>query len=109
MPCSTPRPGRSHEQTWPSRHRNALSQSVAANDLWCADYKGEFRLGNRSWCYSLTVTDHASRFVLLCEAMQTIREEHALTVELSPLELSHPWSGLRSGRLTCPAEDRDRT
>jgi transposase InsO family protein len=56
-----------------------LSQGVVPNDLWCADYKGEFRLGNRSWCYPLTVTDHASRFVLLCEAMQTTREELALT------------------------------
>jgi transposase InsO family protein len=56
-----------------------LSQGVAPNDFWCADYKGEFRLGNRSWCYPLTVTDHASRFVLLCEAMQTTREELALT------------------------------
>jgi len=27
----------------------------------------------------LTVTDHASRFVLLCEAMQTTREDVALT------------------------------
>jgi transposase InsO family protein len=56
-----------------------LSPGVAPNDLWCADYKGEFRLGNRAWCYPLTVTDHASRFVLLCEAMQTTREEPALT------------------------------
>ena len=56
-----------------------LSQGVAPHDLWCADYKGEFRLGNRSWCYPLTVTDHASRFVLLCEALQTTREEPALT------------------------------
>jgi transposase InsO family protein len=64
------------------RHRatgTPLSPGVASNDLWCADYKGEFRLGNRSWCYPLTVTDHASRFVLLCEAMQTTREELALT------------------------------
>ena len=56
-----------------------LSQGAAPNDLWCADYKGEFQLGNRSWCYPLTVTDHASRFLLLCEAMETTREEVALT------------------------------
>jgi transposase InsO family protein len=67
-----------------SKRRNratgtSLSQGLAPNDLWCADYKGEFRLGNKSWCYPLTVTDHASRFVLLCEAMQTTREELALT------------------------------
>jgi transposase InsO family protein len=42
-----------------------LSHGTAPNDLWCADYKGEFLLGNRRWCYPLTVTDHASRFVLL--------------------------------------------
>src|SRR6476659_6170342 len=46
-----------------------LSEGTAPNDLWCADYKGDFQLGNRSWCYPLTVTDYASRFLLLCEAM----------------------------------------
>jgi hypothetical protein len=51
-----------------------LSQGAAPNDLWCTDYKGEFRLGNRSWCYPLTVTDHALCFVLLCEALETTRE-----------------------------------
>jgi transposase InsO family protein len=56
-----------------------LSQPAAPNDLWCADYKGEFLLGNRCWCYPLTVTDQASRFVLLCEALETTREEMALT------------------------------
>jgi transposase InsO family protein len=56
-----------------------LSTGAAPNDLWCADYKGEFLLGNRSWCYPLTVTDQASRFVLLCEALQTTREELAFT------------------------------
>jgi hypothetical protein len=39
--------------------------------LWCTDYKGEFQLGNNKYCYPLTVTDHASRFLLLCEAMQS--------------------------------------
>ena len=57
----------------------ALSQGTAPNDLWCADYKGEFLLGNRRWCYPLTVTDHASRFVLLCEALETTREDIAFT------------------------------
>jgi putative transposase len=31
------------------------------NDLWCADYKGEFMLADRRYCYPLTVTDYASR------------------------------------------------
>jgi hypothetical protein len=41
------------------------------------DDKNEFRPGNRSWCYLLTVTDHGSPVVLLCEAVQTTRGELA--------------------------------
>jgi transposase len=39
-----------------------LSLGQRPNELWCTDYKGEFLLGNRQYCYPLTVTDHASRF-----------------------------------------------
>nr|WP_246675495.1 MULTISPECIES: helix-turn-helix domain-containing protein [unclassified Mesorhizobium] len=35
-----------------------LSQAMQPNDLWCADFKGEFKLGNGRYCYPLTVTDH---------------------------------------------------
>jgi transposase InsO family protein len=44
------------------------------NDLWCADFKGEFKLGNGRYCYPLTVTDHASRYLLMCEAHESTRE-----------------------------------
>jgi integrase len=44
------------------------------NELWCTDYPGEFLLGNRQYCYALTVTDHASRFLLSCEALASARE-----------------------------------
>ena len=57
----------------------ALSPGAAPNDLWCADFKGEFKLGNGRYCYPLTVTDHASRFLLLCEALESTREDLALT------------------------------
>ena len=50
----------------------ALSQGTDPNDLWCADFKGEFKLGNGRYCYPLTVTDHASRFLLLCEALESV-------------------------------------
>ena len=55
-----------------------LSTGAAPNDLWCADFKGEFKLGNDRYCYPLTVTDHASRFLLLCEALDSTREEPAI-------------------------------
>ena len=47
-----------------------LSQAAEPNDLWCADFKGEFRLGSGRYCYPLTVTDQASRYVLACEALK---------------------------------------
>jgi transposase InsO family protein len=56
-----------------------LSPGIAPNDLWCADFKGEFKLGNGHYCYPLTVTDHASRFLLLCEALNSTREDMAIT------------------------------
>ena len=55
-----------------------LSEGAAPNDLWCTDFKGEFKLGNGRYCYPLTVTDHASRFLLLCEALDSVREEPAI-------------------------------
>jgi putative transposase len=43
-----------------------LADFDTPNRIWCADYKGQFQLGDRSWCYPLTVTDGFSRFLLLC-------------------------------------------
>ncbi len=57
----------------------ALSAGAAPNDLWCADFKGEFKLGNRRYCYPLTVSDQASRFLLMCEALESTKEETAFT------------------------------
>lgn len=56
-----------------------LSPGLEPNQLWCADFKGEFKLGNGRYCYPLTVTDHASRYLLLCEALESTREEFAFT------------------------------
>jgi transposase InsO family protein len=57
----------------------ALSAGSAPNELWCADFKGEFKLGNGQYCYPLTVTDHASRYLLLCEALESTRQDLAVT------------------------------
>jgi transposase InsO family protein len=56
-----------------------LSEGSSPNDLWCTDYKGEFMLADRRYCYPLTVTDHASRYLLLCEAMESNAEKPAIT------------------------------
>src|SRR6476646_531227 len=57
-----------------------LSHPSEPNALWCADYKGEFMLGNRRYCYPLTITDVASRYLLTCEARGTTQEKFAFTV-----------------------------
>jgi len=56
-----------------------LSEALQPNQLWCTDYKGEFLLGNKRYCYPLTVTDYASRYLLLCEAMESNAERFAFT------------------------------
>lgn len=45
------------------------SRVLAANDLWCADFKGEFKTGDGIYCYPLTVTDDHSRFLLGCQGL----------------------------------------
>jgi len=57
-----------------------LADVKEANQLWCADYKGEFMLGNRQYCYPLTITDYASRYLIVCDALASTREEFAFEV-----------------------------
>jgi len=45
------------------------------NDIWAADYKGQFRLKNGNYCFPLTVSDLASRYVLGCDAHPAISLE----------------------------------
>jgi putative transposase len=57
-----------------------LSNATRPNDLWCADYKGEFMLADQRYCYPLTITDFASRYLLCCDALGTTKEMFAFTV-----------------------------
>jgi putative transposase len=58
----------------------ALSHALQPNELWCADYKGEFMLGNKEYCYPLTITDFSSRYLLACEGLHTTQELYAFTI-----------------------------
>lgn len=42
---------------------------LAPNDLWSADYKGQFRTGDGQYCYPLTVADGFSRYLLGCQGL----------------------------------------
>jgi putative transposase len=57
-----------------------LSKATHPNDLWCADYKGEFMLADQRYCYPLTITDFSSRYLLCCDALATTKEMYAFTV-----------------------------
>jgi transposase InsO family protein len=54
-----------------------LRQAMAPNDVWCIDYKGQFRLGDGTYCYPLTVTDQFSRYILGCEGMAAVSDTEA--------------------------------
>ena len=56
------------------RERAAWAHTVlttprAPNDVWAADFKGEFRLARGPYCYPLTISDLASRYVLAVDAL----------------------------------------
>jgi putative transposase len=57
-----------------------LTDAKAPNELWCADFKGEFLLGNHKYCYPLTVTDNLSRYLLSCEGLESTKETGAFPV-----------------------------
>jgi transposase InsO family protein len=54
-----------------------LTQASLPNDVWCADYKGQFRLATSAYCYPLTVSDEASRFLIGIDAFDRINSDQA--------------------------------
>jgi transposase InsO family protein len=58
----------------------SLNPAAETNGLWCADYKGEFRLGTGHYCYPLTITDYRSRYLLACEGVASTKADFAFSV-----------------------------
>src|SRR5262249_21782773 len=75
----------------PKAQGTALFPSKNPNDLWCADFKGEFMLADRRYCYPLTIGHRARRYLLALEALQSVKEETAFAVfETAFLEYGLP-------------------
>ena len=53
----------------------SLSSAREPNELWSADYKGQFRMKNGRYCYPLTITDNVSRSVLGCESLESVKDD----------------------------------
>jgi transposase InsO family protein len=43
----------------------------APNDVWTADFKGEFLMGDHRYCYPLTIADGYSRYLLACKGQSS--------------------------------------
>jgi putative transposase len=93
----------------PRRHRRAhpgCPKNVAEgpNDIWAADYKGQFRLGNGQYCLPLTVSDLYSRYLLGCEAHPEVSLQRTMVSDnrTAPMGLGGGFrpraSGTRRGR-----------
>ncbi len=54
----------------PHQHPGVVPPTTQApNDLWTADFKGEFKTGNGVYCYPLTIADQHTRFLLTCHGL----------------------------------------
>ena len=42
----------------------------APNQIWSADFKGDFLMGSGRRCYPLTLSDNFSRYLLVCRALE---------------------------------------
>ena len=56
------------------------SSILAPNDLWSADFKGQFKTGNGRYCFPLTVADGFSRYLLGCQALNSTAVHEAKPV-----------------------------
>lgn len=52
----------------------------APNEVWSADFKGKFRLGNGRYCSPLTIADSCSRFLFSAEGLEYADYVHSRPV-----------------------------
>lgn len=70
-----------------SRRRRAIGHPgkpatiiTAPNQVWAADFKGQFKTRDGYYCYPLTVTDGFSRYLLGCQALSSTSHVEAKPV-----------------------------
>ena len=50
------------------------------NEVWSADFKGKFRLGNKIYCYPLTIADSYSRYVFAAKGLLSANTKNSKAV-----------------------------
>lgn len=48
---------------------NPIFDPQQCNEVWSADFKGKFKLGNKRYCHPLTIADSCSRFVFSAKGL----------------------------------------
>jgi putative transposase len=73
-----------HGKLYKQRRRRKWAHPGAAvlvterpNEVWPVDFKGQFKTLDGVYCYPLTVSDHFSRRVLLCKALDSVKTKGA--------------------------------
>ena len=64
-----------------NKYEHEGSKPIAAaepNDVWSADFKGEFKTRDGLWCYPLTVSDACTRYLLLCHGLDSTAHTGAI-------------------------------
>ncbi len=50
-------------------HSQPFINCTQVNEVWSADFKGQFKLGNEQLCYPLTISDNYSRYLIECRCL----------------------------------------
>lgn len=61
-------------------HTQPFAACDAPNQVWCVDFKGQFRTGDGTICYPLTITDAFSRYLIRCVGLEEPTTAAALEV-----------------------------
>ena len=65
----------------PTTHPGVVDPITAVpNDLWTADFKGQFRTQDRIYCYPLTIADQHTRYLLTCHGLPSVHGALARTI-----------------------------
>jgi putative transposase len=91
-----------------------FAECMAANDVWCIDFKGWFRTEDGAKCYPLTITDAFTRYLIRCEVVADPDSDHVQRVFDSALlefgvpkrlrsDNGPPFASTGAGSLTCLA------
>lgn len=60
--------------------QHPIFDPVQPNEIWSADFKGKFRLGNKVYCYPLTIADSYSRYVFAAKGLYSANTKNSIQV-----------------------------